>query len=100
MRGDIAYTWEDWERLAEDYIRLIPPDNEAFDFDLVTKWEFDEDNRIFIFYFDNEWDMDAFYDKITESPAYETLYAIGDLFEGVDRENLKIIVEGKEGGLW
>jgi len=98
MRTDIGQTFEDFERIAEDYFNLIPPDTDSFDLTNCT-WQYDEFDKLFIFQFENEWDLDSFYDKITECPKYEESYDIGDHFEGVNRKTLKITVEAKEGGL-
>lgn len=99
MRTDITDSYEDWERLAEDYFDLIPPDTDSFDLSLCIKWDYDDWRKTFKFYFDNEWDLDSFLDKVEDCPKKDETFGIGDLYEGVDRENLTITVEGKEGGL-
>ena len=99
MRADVLDTFEDFERICEDYFHLIPPDTDSFDLDLCTKWVYDDFERTLTFYFEDEWKLDEFYDKITDCPKYEESFDIGDHFDGVDRKNLKIIVESKEMGL-
>lgn len=99
MRSDVLDTFEDFERIAEDYFMLIPPDTDSFDLELCTKWIYDDLYNTLTFYFDDEWNLDTFLDKITECPKYQETYDIGDHFDGVDRKNLKIIVEGKATGL-
>jgi len=99
MRTDITESFEDFERLAEDYFDLIPPDTDSFDFDLCTKWEFDEWEKTFKFYFEKEWDLDAFLDKLMDCPKMDETIALNDMAEGVNRQALTITVEGRQGGL-
>ncbi len=99
MRTDITHTYEDFERIAEDYFELIPPDPESFDLDLCISWDYDEDYKLLIFKFDDEWDMDAFVEKVEDCAKYRETFDINDHFEGVNRETLTVTVEGKEGGL-
>jgi hypothetical protein len=99
-RGDIMQTQEDFERIAEDYFMLIPPDTDYFDLDKCVKWEFNEFDRTLTFYFENEWDLDEFLDKIMDCPALEVTFEIGNIYEGVNRDKLTITIEGKEGGLY
>jgi len=99
MRTDITESFEDFERLAEDYFMLIPPDTDSFRLDLCTKWEFDEWEKTFKFYFENEWDLDSFLDVLMDCPKLDETIALNDMYEGVNRETLTIVVEGREGGL-
>jgi len=98
-RTDLIYTFEEWERLAEDYMSLIPPDNEFFDFEYVKKWYYDDLRNVFVFEFGNEWDMQTFIDKVEECPMYMVTFDIGDLYEGIEWDKLRVTVEAKEGGL-
>lgn len=99
MRSDITQTFEDFERIAEDYFMMIPPDTDSFNLEICTRWEFDDAFNTLTFYFDDPWKFDEFHDKLLECPRYEESFAVGDHFEGADRQNLKIVVEGKESGL-
>jgi hypothetical protein len=99
MRYDVLNTIEDFEKICEDYFLIIPPDIDSFDLDICTKWEYNDFDRTLVFYFEDEWNLDSFYDKLVDCPKYEETFDVGDFFEGVDRENLKIVVESKETGL-
>jgi len=99
MRNDVLDTFEDFERICEDYFMLIPPDTDSFNLELCTSWTYDDMYNTLTFTFVDEWNLDSFLDKILECPKYEETYAVGDHFDGVDRQKLTIIVEGKETGL-
>jgi len=99
MRNDITKSYEDFERLAEDYFDLIPPDTDSLDLELTLDWEFNDDNKLFIFYFENEWLLDEFLNKLEECPKLNESVALNDMFDGVDREKLVITLEGRQGGL-
>ena len=99
MRNDILMTFEDFERVAEDYFHLIPPDTDSFKLDLCVSWEYDEVDNVLKFYFDDDWLMDEFYDEILDCPKLNESFGIDDMFESYDRENKIITIEGKEGGL-
>jgi len=99
MRTDITHSFEDFERIAEDYFELIPPDTDSFDLELCTFWEYEEWDKLLIFHFDNEMDLNFFYDKLIECPKYEESFDIEDHFEGVNRKALTITIESKSTGL-
>ena len=99
MRKDVTDSFEDFERIAEDYFDLIPPDTDSFNLDLCLTWSFDDLDKLMIFYFENEWDLYSFYDKLIECPKLNESFGMDDLHDSVDREKLTITIEGKEGGL-
>jgi hypothetical protein len=100
MRGDLLQTQEDFEKVLEDYFMIIPPDNESFDLEKCISWDYNDFDRTITFYFDNEWDLEEFNDKMNDCPAKGVMFDVGNNFDGVDRKNLKIIIEGNEGGLY
>ena len=99
MRTDLTHSFEDFERIAEDYFELIPPDTDSFDLDLCTYWEYEEWDKLLVFHFERYDDLLAFHDKILECPKNEESFAIGDHFDGIDTENLTITIESKSTGL-
>lgn len=99
MRSDLSQTLEDFERVAEDYFHLIPPDVHDFKIDLCVHWEYDDISNILIFDFDDVWNMEEFYDKILACPRYKMHYALDETYPGMDYVNNRIIVEAKKGGL-
>ena len=94
MRHDLTQTFEDFERIAEDYFMLIPPDTDSFNIGICSRWVYDDMYNTITFYFENEWDLDTFYDKMIECPKYGESFITSDHFDGVDRKNLKIMIEG------
>ena len=100
MRNDLVKSYEELERVCEDYFFLLPPDMDMLHIEeLVDDWEFDEFENTLTFKFRDVWDLDTFMDYVEESPKYEESFAIGDMHEGVNREKLTVIIEGKEKGL-
>jgi len=99
MRTDITDSFEDFERIAEDYFDLIPPDTDSFKLKLCKTWTYDENDKIMVFYFEDEWALDEFYEEVKECPKLDESFGMDDLFDAIDRKALTLTVEGKEGGL-
>ena len=99
MRTDITDSFEDFERIAEDYFDLIPPDTDSFKLELTTTWTYEEFDKLMTFYFENEWDLDEFLDVLEECPKLNESFGMNDLHDAVNRKALTITIEGKEGGL-
>ena len=99
MRTDVTDSFEDFERIAEDYFDLIPPDTDSFKLNLCTKWVYEEWDKLLIFHFENEWDLDDFLETLKECPKLDETFGMDDLHDAVDRKKITITVEGKEGGL-
>jgi hypothetical protein len=99
MRTDITDSFEDFERIAEDYFDLIPPDTDSFNLQLCNTWVYDENNKLLIFFFADEWLLEEFYETVKECPKLDESFGMDDLFEAIDRKKLTITIEGKEGGL-
>ena len=98
QRADLSQTFEDFERVMEDYFRIIPPDIEFFKVDIATHWEYDDVNRSVKFYFADDWYLQEFIDKLKTCPAKINFKF--EEYENVDREKLIVEVIGKIGGLY
>ncbi len=98
MRTDVTDSYEDMERVLEDYFRIIPSDMHYFKMENVTQWEYDDSEKMIRFYFDNEWTMDEFFDKIRYSPKMMTVHM--EEHDCVDRQNFTISMYGRVGGLY
>ncbi len=99
MRTDVNEdSYEDLERVLEDYFRIIPSDMMFFKMENVTRWSYDDSERTIKFYFEDEWTMDEFFDKIRNSPKSMMVYM--EEHDCVDRENFVISMGGKMGGLY
>ncbi len=100
MRDEYTQSFEDFERIMEDYFQVIPPDSDFFKLELLTKWEFFDLHNVVVFYFNDDWDLTAFLDTLEECPLYKVTFDLEeDIYGGIDRDNLKISVQGKIGGL-
>lgn len=99
MRTDVLETFEDFERVAEDYFWLIPPDTDSFLLEKCISWSYDDFDNTMTFRFDNEWDLDEFNDKMADCPKFDESFDYYDELKPVDRENLSITIQGKESGL-
>jgi hypothetical protein len=97
QRTDLSQTFEDFERVLEDYLHIIPPDSDFFLHEKASKWVYDDMQQSLTFYFDDAWLMDEFKDKLEHCPG--KMYFKCEEFEHVDRENLTITVIGLKGGL-
>lgn len=99
MRTDVNEdSYEDLERVLEDYFRIIPSDMMFIRMDLVTRWDYDDSKRMMRFHFANEYDMTDFFDKFRDSPKSMMVYM--EEHDCVDRENFVISMYGKEAGLY
>ena len=98
QRNDLSQSFEDFERVMEDYFQIIPPDIDFFKVDKCISWEYCDLKNTVIFYFEDEWYLDEFLDEVLDCPKYLKSFNL-DSIDGVDRENLTIILEGKIGGL-
>lgn len=99
MRTDVNEdSFEDLERVLEDYFRIIPSDMMFFKMENVTKWSYDDSERTIKFYFEDEWGMDDFFDKIKDSPKISHVDL--DEYDSLDRQNFVISMRGKMGGLY
>lgn len=100
MINAVLDTFEDFERIAEDYFFLIPPDTDSFLLDICNDWKFDEFENTLTFYFDSLWDLETFNDKMIECPKFGESFDYFDVLDSVDRKNLKIVIQGKMKGLY
>lgn len=98
QRNDLSNSLEDFERVMEDYFQIIPPDIDFFKIDKSLGWEYCDLKNIVTFYFEDDWYLDEFLDEVLECPKYLKSFYL-DPIDGVDREKLTIILEGKIGGL-
>ena len=98
QRTDVTQSYEDFERILEDYLGVIPPDSEYFLVEKANRWEYDDIEQAVIFYFDDDWSLDEFKDRLNDCQATNIFFAFEE-FDHVDREKLTITVIGKEGGL-
>lgn len=98
QRTDLTQSFEDFERVMEDYFQIIPPDVESFNLENTTHWEYSDFRNTVTFYFSDDWYLDAFLDKILDCPKYLRTFDM-DSIDGIDRQNLTITIEGKTGGL-
>ncbi len=98
QRTDVTQSYEDFERILEDYLGVVPPDSEFFKMEKVNRWVYDDNEQSIMFYFEDDWVLDEFKDALDECPATNVFFAFEE-FEHVDREKLTITVVGKLGGL-
>ena len=98
MRTDVTDSYEDMERVLEDYFRIIPSDMHYMKMESVIQWEYDDATKSITFYFADEWTMDEFFDKLKYSPKLMTVHC--EEHDCVDRENFSITIFGKVGGLY
>ena len=98
MRGDLSKTYDDFERVAEDYFMLIPSDLMSFDMDLVLDWDYDDIGRKLMFKFNRKWDMENFIDKIKDCPKMGMSFEFDDVFD-IDSKNNVVTIHGTVGGL-
>lgn len=97
-RNDISQTFEDFERVMEDYFAIIPPELHQFDLNKIIRWEYDDINNSMTFYFENEWLLDEYVDMLEQSPSVNRIFEYND-YEHIDRKNLSLTIIGKDGGL-
>jgi len=100
VRNDILDSFEDWERVAEDYFWLIPPDTDSFLLEKCTSWVFDDSDNTMTFYFDSDWDMQSFNDKMIQCPKFGESFDYYDNLAPLDSTKLKITIQGKMKGLY
>ena len=98
QRSDLTQSFEDYERVMEDYFQLIPLELRFFTVEKASRWEYNEFERSMTFYFVDEWTLDEFLDTMKDCPkkfAYDF-----EEYEHVDRKNLTIKMIGRIGGLY
>jgi hypothetical protein len=98
QRTDLSQTFEDFERVMEDYFRIIPPDIDFFKIDIANRWEYDDLGKCIKFYFDDDWYLQEFLDKMRDCPGKH--FYMFEEYEHVDRKNLIVTVACKIGGLY
>ena len=95
---DLDKSFEEFERIMEDYFWAYGPDLTAFKMDYVKDWTYLPDTQQVEFKFDSALDMEFFYDAVLECPKYQESFDI-DWYDGKDDVNLTLMLDGKEGGL-
>jgi len=98
QRTDLSQTFEDFERVLEDYLHVIPPDTKFFLVEKATKWEYDDTRQALVFYFEDDWTLQEFVDRLGDCVS-KGMFFLCDEYEHVDRENLIVTVIGIKGGL-
>jgi|SaaInlStandDraft_4_1057021.scaffolds.fasta_scaffold88052_2 hypothetical protein len=98
QRTDITTSFEDFERVMEDYFQVIPPDIDSFKLTKTINWKYDDFDNAMIFYFADDWELQSFKDDMTECPALNTFFGFEE-YEDVDLNELTITINGKIGGL-
>lgn len=98
QRQDMSQTFEDFERIMEDYYQIIPPDINHFDIEKCSHWEFDDVEKCVHFHLLDEWYLQEFIDAVKECP-HKFSFKFEE-HEDVDMENLIVTVYGKIGGLY
>ena len=99
QRTDVTQSFEDFERIMEDYFQVIPPDIDFFKLDDVLHWDYDDLEQAVTFFFEDDWYLQAFIDNVEECPAKNSFFEF-DEFDCVDREKLTVKIIGKIGGLY
>lgn len=101
QRTDVTQSFEDFERIMEDYFQVIPPDIDFFEIEKCSYWDYDDMENTVTFYFEDEWYLQEFLDELEECPKLRFTFDMDDSysFDGVDRQNLRITIVGKTGGL-
>jgi hypothetical protein len=98
QRTDITQSFEDFERVMEDYFQVIPPDIDFFKIEKATHWSYDDMENSVSFWFEDDWTMQEFKDNLEECPLWETTFD-ADAFDGIDWQEKRITVIGHVGGL-
>ena len=98
QRTDITNSFEDFERIMEDYFQVIPPDINSFKIDKCLFWEYDDMENTVTFHFEDEWYLDEYLDSLEDCPKLRTSFDF-ETFDSADRQNLTITIVGKIGGL-
>lgn len=99
QRMDITQSFEDFERIMEDYFQVIPPDIDHFKTDIVTHWDYNDVEHSVTFYFDDDWKLQEFLDEMMECPAKDSFFEYEE-YEHLDRVKNTITIIGREGGLY
>jgi hypothetical protein len=98
QREDLTQSYEDFERVMEDYFQIIPPDTDFVKVDVAKRWQYNDVERSVTFYFEDAWYLQEFIDKLFYCPKkYSFLF---EEHEHIDRENLTVTIIGKIGGLY
>lgn len=98
QRQDISSSFEDFERIMEDYFAIIPPDIDKFELVKTSGWEYDDLENTMMFYFDDMWLMDEFTEMLKDLPSTNMIFEYNE-YEHLDREKMTITIVGKDGGL-
>lgn len=98
QRTDLTDSYEDFERVMEDYFQVIPPDIDSFKVNTAQRWKYDDITNTITFWFEHEWDLLDFHDSLVECANYGMTYGIDD-YDGVDYQELKLTVVSYKGGL-
>ena len=98
QRQDVSQSFEDFERIMEDYFAIIPPEVEQFDLEKIVEWEYNDVENSLTFYFADEWFLNELKDILDESPSQNIKFEYNE-YDHVDREKLTLTIIGRDGGL-